>query len=1257
VVTAVIMAAAAVKVWRRPAPLRSAKRPPEAVAAADRFYAAKDVASLRAAAQDTCAAAPESALCHEVQAMLADLADHPGEMFDHLAAALTDAADDAADLHIRLLDGISWSDDERARARELFRRLAAKHPDPEIRMVATNELAAIYDDMGNFKERDRLYAQVGWQPSFTTIGVWDNDQGKAFDQVLPPENGIDLSAHYPGALYDVGWGPVTATLPNRRLDLGSTLSMENWVLGYAAAGVKATRAGTYMLMLVTTAPIKVWVNGNLVFKLGKVSAYEQEQFYIPIVLRTGANQLLIKSGHTTGRWRLGARIAEINGLPAIGLTSIPPDTAPAPKPEKEVEKKPPDTDWLVDMRVSDVPAGPRRACLALLLSQHVQSGSAAEARANKLLETYPGSIVGGLAAVNALWEVSELGRASDLLDSLAPAAAELPLLEEKRARFWNQREKQAKARTDLRTLLAADSHRVWAADNLAEMYKHEGWTEDRCRVVDARAQARPGVSRYERERAECEEALGRPLEALARYQAIAARRFDEETQKQIHRLLENLGRYDEAEKAIGRVLEAYPARPDTLRLLAETRRRKRDMKGADAALRRAQEISPNDPEVRSARARLAWEQGETAQALSLWHEALARKPSDQALVERLEAIEPPKSNVWDADVPDETSVVERLGKEAVDARAAPGADVLYLLDDEVDSVGPDGSQTQTVTLVKKALTAGGRDRLTQTDYGQSHARVLMAYALDKHGHRSDAASTSGGSARFRDLEVGSTVVLQYRIETPAVTNLSRSVFRDWRFQLPATETRLSRFVMWVPAGTTIHEHAAGHVEREEMKMGDHVRVAWSMKDVPPVPREPDMPPEETLLGSVTVSTVPDWDTFVHWVWALYTDVYRSSPELDALTDRLVEGATTPEERLRRIQAWVMQEIRYQQEYETVIRAWQAHDAPVVLERKYGDCKDKASLFMTMAHHAGIEARFALVRTRGKGPVLRDVPTSQFDHAIAYVPAQEGIAKGRFVDTTADSIDLDTIRVDDGGTTALVIDMKTGKFEWMDIPFSPTEIERTELSSDLTVSPSGDATGRGDFSGTGTTAGYLRVIARNPDQLDHSLTEWISRIMPGSTPSAMHVVEATDLAKPADVQFDLRLANVVRTEGGELRMRIPGPVMRFNTEFALPERKFPLVVEAPPHSAHFRYSLSPPDGFAPAKLPRDASVEAPCVKYSRASHLDGSRVIVDLTETVSCVRIAPDAYAQHRAKMEEIDRILQDELVLRGTSRALQSATR
>jgi transglutaminase-like putative cysteine protease/tetratricopeptide (TPR) repeat protein len=91
----------------------------------------------------------------------------------------------------------------------------------------------------------------------------------------------------------------------------------------------------------------------------------------------------------------------------------------------------------------------------------------------------------------------------------------------------------------------------------------------------------------------------------------------------------------------------------------------------------------------------------------------------------------------------------------------------------------------------------------------------------------------------------------------------------------------------------------------------------------------------------------------------------------------------------------------------------------VLDRGYGDCKDKATLVVSLLREVGIQAHVALLRMGSDLDVSPDHPTPQrFNHAIVYLPDQD-----RWLDPTDARRPVDELPWRDQGRWALVIDPK------------------------------------------------------------------------------------------------------------------------------------------------------------------------------------------------------------------------------------------
>jgi tetratricopeptide (TPR) repeat protein/transglutaminase-like putative cysteine protease len=879
--------------------------------------------------------------------------------------------------------------------------------------------------------------------------------------------------------------------------------------------------------------------------------------------------------------------------------------------------------------------------MARLMGQRVLAVERAEAAAGRHAE----SLVLRYELAASLWDNGERARTSDLLTEVAEAAGpDLPYFGLQQARFWQQSDLKEKARARMQALRDAHPDRTSAWLRLAEAFRAESWEEDQCAALRAVLERTPNWPRVALDLGLCLEDLRFYPRAQAIYKEVR------ESLPNSHRALTRLhwhaqgnDEFVAAERYARELTRHWPHLQDSWLRLAETLRRAGDRAGAEAALESAIAIDPDDPVPHRRLAALAYQAGEVEPAVERWRAALERAPEDARLANRLAWLAPAAQGPWAADVPDEAALVEAVARRNTIA-PLPGADVIYLLDDEVTRLNPDGSTINVVTMVAHAVNERGRDRLTRSSIrGGGRTRVLHAYAVDPDGRRLEASSIRGRSVRFRGLSVGSTVVLQYRLDARPDGYLDRYMARQWWFQAPGTQAAVSRWVVWAPAGTGFLDEGRGDYARTVDERGDLVRGEWRKDDNPPVITEPGMPTLSEVAAHVVVSTVPGWDLFWKWEEALLRDAFRVSPELRALAAELFEGTESASEKIRRLQTYLMTDIRYQQDYEGHIAGVKPHAAPMVVARQYGDCKDKAVLFITLARLGGVEAHYALVRTRDAGPVRRAVPMQQFNHAIVYVPAQGDFAEGRFMDPTVDALDVDVLRRDDQGVWALVHDPAGGTHEWRRIPFQDASVDWTRSTMALQLASDGSATLDIDLLAHGQVGAVLRTTARNPERLAQLMQKQMTQSFAGAQVLGHTPMELADVRTPARVQVAARAPNVARVEDDTLRLRAP---ISWRPEgwFALAERRHPLLLGVP-RTLSWDVELGLPDGARLKRVPEDAKVSTTCLSLERAYSEEDGRLRVKQTVQFLCERIPVEQYGAHRAEVEAMTRVLDAEIVV------------
>ncbi len=1206
--------------------------------AVEAFFTAPDAAGLRAAVAQAQAAGSASAAYHDIAAHLAELEGRRADVVAHLIAALQDRdAQTPGDL-LQRLARTSWTIPERRRVEALLKALAAQHPQLELRAFAAWMHSFALHRAGAKASQRAALAEVGLRPQLAIIGPWDNDQGKAFDLELPPEREIDLGARYPGKLLELEWRADYPIDPRGKIELEELLSPRRWQVAYAVGAVEAPAAGAYELRLGTSDPIKVWVNEVLVFAGRRLGGWRFDGVVLPLTLRKGANRILIKTAQERGSWHLVLRVTGPEGAALAGLKALPPGTAPAEgpppttKPLKEAE--------VLAHHLRGADPGAAFDDLAARTASTLDLETEAVARAEAAVAARPGSFMARLRLAQALWDNRERGRTSDLLEKLR--AEGFVLVERLQARFWAQQKLEVKARELLAQVLKKQPAATGLAQDLARLYGREGWHESRCELLESLNAREPLWPDVMLDLADCHEDLRFYGKAVALYERLLdASAANGKALGGLQWRALVAGRHEASIAYARRLVELTPQRREHHRSLVEALRRAGRTEEAQAAARRLIALAPQAPTGYSRLAALARQAGDRASAVEHWKQALARNPEDQKLANRLAWLAPKQEGPYLADVPTASQIDAAIAGRG-QIQPAKGTDLIYLMDDEVSVLGGDGSTINYVTMVVHAVNQAGRDRITKMNARSGRVRVLAAYAINADGRRVEASSIRGRTVRFRQLGIGSTAVLQYRVDERPDGYLSGHLARQWWFQGPSVQTQKGRWVLWAPKGTKLLQYRLGEIERSQREAEGMTRHAWQVEASPPLIYEPGAPSLQEIAAHITVSTVPGWEMFWEWEQALLQDAFRESPEVQALAKRLFAGAEDPTEKIRRIQAYLMTDIRYQQDYERFIAGVRPHAAPVVVARQYGDCKDKAVLFITLARLAGLKVHFALVRTRGAGPVRKEVPMQQFNHAIVYVPAQQGIAAGRFYDPTVDALDVDVLRADDQGTLSLVFDPEARSHTWRQIPFQAATVDRTRNDTILRVNAAGKARGEVEVTAHGRVGEAFRRGARNPEKLAQALAGQVSAIWSAGRLLAHTVLQVDDVRRPAKVRMEVEVPAYGRREGRELRLRIPVG-WDFRGYFSLPQRRHPVLLGAP-RSFEWRTEIELPAGAKIKRVPSSDSIAEGCLRYSREIKRGQTTVSAVQRLELHCERIDPADYAKHRLAAGRILELLDEEVV-------------
>jgi tetratricopeptide (TPR) repeat protein len=1231
---------------------------PEVDAVVEAFYGpAFDPATFGPKLEGALSRYPDNPDLHEVAAFLARLRGDDDLSELHFLRAALDVGAAAPGLYLRGLNA------NHELVIQACRLIAAGHPNVEARGQARQLLLRTARLRDDDEDAQAQIKALGILSHWQVAGSFDNDEGKGFAQRYPPEEGLDFQVTMPGMLVPIRWRPVTKLGRFGDLDLDGMLWPNRQAVAYAVTFLRTAEDVETILWLNTNSPMRAFLDGEEVLSRETLAPNGHDSLRTPVRLTAGQHALLLKTANKGTSWFLSARLTTPDGRPLSGLveaSSPPPgfvamspahaagagaSTHEGPKPK------------VARMRVLPEGFGIRAGlghARGLLLQSRllVWEGDMAGAvrEANAFLALSPGNLVGVYYVATTSRSNDEQGKALDLLnEGVKRAGATLPRFLSERAHVYMDRSMLEKAQVDAEAFVARRPRDLEAELLLSQVEGRRNFQVERCRTLATTVKDHDSSVQALRELAHCRIEDGHEQDAralLGKAQQIAPGSLD------TLQALADLERRTFHASAAARYATAMRDRaPTWLGAWLESGElawRAGQRGEARSYWQAASLLSPDSPQPLTRLADLAFDAGETSEAVRLWTLASTRDPANGLLSERLEHLSPIRLGFIQKYIPTDDEIDAAV---AAGGKLTPeeGSHSVLLLDDEVTEVHADGSSTRVVTDVTRAVTEQGRDALIQAHVPTSgRLKILKAYALGKNGEQQETASARGGVLRFRNVTVGSTVVLQYIHYQPTGHFLPNEFVADWSFSGVAQEHVMSRWTVVLPAARALHVQTTGAVESERKDEGGYQVHRFFAKNVPPLIQEPYTPPLPDLLRRVSLSTVPTWDIYAHWERALLAEAFPASPELGTLARKLTADAKTPREKLDRLTAYVAQEIRYQQDYESTVAGVRPHSSRQIIERGYGDCKDKAVLLIALSREVGLDVDFALLRTLPAGVVQRDVPNQQFNHAIAYVPAQAGIEAPVFVDATTDALDVGSLRSDDQGAWSLVLapNKPDAAAEFMQIPYRAAADEYQK--SDVAIRVESDevkATDRIEMRGS--LASELRRVLRNPAYAKKAEEGLVATLFPASTMVSAKNGDPSDVWHPITLTLEIDASKALEKNGTSRRLRLPSNSSGLDRLVALTDRKLPLRLGIE-QSVETKVSVELPPGSQVVELPQDFEESTTCMKIRRKSAARGSHVDSTVTVVRTCSDVSPGEYHAFRDHLLSAATHLQEQLAYRSS---------
>lgn len=323
----------------------------------------------------------------------------------------------------------------------------------------------------------------------------------------------------------------------------------------------------------------------------------------------------------------------------------------------------------------------------------------------------------------------------------------------------------------------------------------------------------------------------------------------------------------------------------------------------------------------------------------------------------------------------------------------------------------------------------------------------------------------------------------------------------------------------------------------------------TMTNMPAFREEPRMPPADQVRAWMLLYyTRSEWAKASSMrFWAIWGGVVNEihkpdikvNDEVKRAAAEAVADATTPEEKLKRIDKYVRTKIK--NIYDDAVGLTPEDRAKLkvnkspsdTLKRGQGTAEDIDMLFIAMANAAGLDANIVEMGDRSRIFFDRTIPTSYFltQHAIA-VRTENG---WRFFDPASPYVPFGMLPWKSEGQEVLVLDSKNKEFAFVDTPMSPPDKSLEKRSAKLRLSEDGTLEGDVRIEYYGHLGAEQKELNDESSQSEREerLRNMIKERMSTAEVSDIKIENVTDFEKPFVYEFKIKVPGYAQRTGKRL----------------------------------------------------------------------------------------------------------------------------
>ncbi len=1124
-----------------------------------------------------------------------------------------------------------------------------------LKSLAKWFMLRLYLEDGEIEGAKSLCAKLGLIQNWFAIGPFDNDGKTGFDKEYTPEKEIKISSEYQGKDRKVKWRPINIESPSGFVDLGAIFRPNKNTCAYLLTFIKSNKKREVAFRMGHDDAIKIWLNNSLIFSNNNYHAARFDQSHARVLLNKGWNKILIKLCQKQGKWELLFRITSPNGKRISRLkvrANLPAKIAEHIPAEDTGKISSGNISFLEESIKTDADNAQLYYYLAYLYNKSLPDDETKHKDflcITKAIQLNPDNPFYSYLGANLAHQPN---KRRELLEKTIKLDPDFTIAFYQLAEYYLNANNLTKALHIINKCLDINPSFIPAICLKISIYSKQGSTP----LIPPLLEKIKNVPIHYYEKHHSQE------ETLEQLRKLLKTDFtDNRARDKIVKILLNTSRVSEA---LNRLCEMAALNPyDTRSYLrrAKIYANKYQLHKAIKVCNQAVTICPENYEILLSLGLLHRRIGNCEKFEEFVNKALEIKPDYTWLRKYAEFVNPKKEAYEENFTENITAIINSANNlKHVDSEA------VYLLDKAISRVYMDGTSSEYVHQVIKVLTDKGVKDFNHLNvyYTPKDQEVIIKKAriIKKDGtttdyYKSSDVSTSSPQYRvyydyrrktikFSSLEKGDIVDFEYK-----VNDIGGNIYGDYfgnMFLFKDTNPIVhSKYVLIVPKRRKFYFYSPKLniiPQKTYNKHADTVCYIWEKRNIEKIEKELSMPPYQEITPYLLISTFKDWTDVSRWYADLTSGQMESSPEIKKIAASLIKNKNTEIDKIRAIYNYVVKKIRYVG-LEFGIHGYKPYKARQVFNRKFGDCKDKALLIMTMLKEAGIPSKIVLVRTRSRGRFdFSQASLGLFNHAICHVKLKGG--KELWMDGTAEYSSINEIPWMDQGVGVFIVDLKRRKGILSTIPVSAGVHNNRISDKNVLLKDDGSAYIGGTEIVGGAFCPGIRYFFQIPSKQKEEFEKLLNTIFEGAQVINVHFPDLSGLDTPIKYNYAVSVPKFLKpiSEGFSFN-----PVMfrhKLTQRYASSSiRKHDLLLSYPfmdNKTAEFLL----PQGYEASHLPQDVELKS---KFGSLSIIYGKlpdKVIVKVKFLLDVSRVSPEEYPEFRKFTADVDKNENKEIIIK-----------